>query len=369
MVLSRKGLILLLERRGFKNNMNDLISVIIAVLIGLAILFGTSSAQAQSTAKKSAIPAPTPTPSAKPSAEVIEEDNEVLKIDADEVGLNVRVVDGNNRSVANLKQSQFEVYEDDVLQPITSLTIAEVPTVNALVIDNSRSLRAQLGKIIEAGKIIVGANRPKDESAVIRFTSADKIEVVQDFTPNKPALDNALDNLFIEGGKTAVIDAVYQSAKKAESYQNSQKKEDVKIRALVLVSDGDDRSSTRGEAELIELLRKTQVQIYAVGFISDLSDEEEANGISRRARAEKFLTKLAQETGGKVYFPASMNELPKIAKEISGELRTQYLISYAPTNGERDGKYRKIKVVVSSKDSGQGNFNAITRAGRIVAPN
>ena len=346
--------------------MNDFISTILAILIGLAIMFGTTSAQTPDRPKKT----PTPTPTVKPVAasEIIEEDNEVLKIDSDEVGLNVRVVDANNRSVANLKESQFQVYEDDILQPITSLTIAEVPTVNALVIDNSRSLRAQLGKIIEAGKIIVGTNRAKDESAVIRFTSADKIEVVQDFTPNKSALDNALDNLFIEGGKTAVIDAVYQSAKKAESYRNSQKKEDVKIRALVLVSDGDDRSSTRDEQQLIELLRQTQVQIYAIGFINDLSREEDANGISRRTKAEKFLTKLAEETGGKVYFPASMNELPQIAKEISGELRTQYLISYAPTNDARDGKFRKIKVVVGG-DTNQGTLNAITRAGRTVAPN
>lgn len=281
--------------------MNVFISTTVAILIGLTILIEATPAQT-----------PTPSPSASPIApsEIIE-DNEVLKIDSDEVALNVRVVDANNRSVAGLVQSQFQIYEDDVLQPITSLTIAEVPTVNALVIDNSRSLRAQLGKIIEAGKIIVGTNRAKDESAVIRFTSADKIEVVQDFTPSKTALDNALDNLFIEGGKTAVIDAVYQSAKKAENYQNSQKKEDVKIRALVLVSDGDDRSSTRGEQQLIDLLRQTQVQIYAIGFVNDLNKDEDSTGVSRRARAEKFLTKLAAETGGKVYFPASMNELPQ----------------------------------------------------------
>lgn len=347
--------------------MRVFVSTIFGVLAAFTLFVQLNAVNAQNERKN--IPtAPTPTPSAKPAAsEIIEEDTEVLKIDSDEVGLNVRVVDGNNRSVTGLTQTQFQVYEDDVLQPITSLTIAEVPTVNALVIDNSSSLRAQLGKIIEAGKIIVGANRPKDESAVIRFTSADKIEVVQDFTPNKSALDNALDNMFIEGGRTAVIDAVYQSAKKAESYQNSRKKEDVKIRALVLVSDGDDRGSAHNEEQLFELLRKTQVQIYAVGFINDLSKEADANGLSRRARAEAFLTKLAQETGGKVYFPATLNELPQIAKEISGELRTQYLVSYAPTNDARDGRFRKIKVVISGSGE-KSNLTAITRAGRTVTP-
>ncbi len=314
--------------------------------------------------------APAPQPSASPAeiaAEVPVEDNEVLRIDTEEVSLNVRVVDERNRPVGRLDQTQFKVYEDDVLQPITSLTTAEVPTINALVIDNSRSLRSQLKKVIEAGKIIVGANRPTDETAVVRFVGSDKIEVVQDFTPKKPSLDNALDNLFVEGGQTAIIDAVYLSAKKIERYQNSGKKEDVKIRALVLVSDGDDRGSINKEQQLFKLLRESQVQIYAVGFSDNLSVEPDENGISRREKAKGFLTRLAQETGGKVYFPASIDELPKIAAEISGELRTQYLISYSPTNEIRDGAFRKIKVEIADGANKEKRI-AITRTGRNSLP-
>jgi len=250
------------------------------------------------------------------------------------------------------------------LQPITSFTTAEVPVINALVIDNSRSLRSQLKKTIEAGKIIVGTNRPKDESTIVRFVSKDKIEVVQDFTPNKNFLNNALDNLFVEGGQTAIIDAIYQTAKKVEQYQNSQKKEDVKLRSLILVSDGDDRGSSYQEQQLFELLRESQVQIYAVGFISDLSKEiDPTSGMSRQEKAKTFLTRLAQETGGKVYFPNSIDELAQIAADISGEQRTQYLISYAPTNENRDGTFRKIKVVVAEGTNKEKRI-AITRAGR-----
>jgi hypothetical protein len=110
------------------------------------------------------------TPAATPNPV---EDEEVVRVYTEEVSLNVRVVDDNNRTVKNLNPSQFKIYEDDVLQPISSLTTAEVPVINALVIDNSRSLRTQLAKIIEAGKIIVGTNRPKDESAIVRFISKD----------------------------------------------------------------------------------------------------------------------------------------------------------------------------------------------------
>jgi Ca-activated chloride channel family protein len=247
------------------------------------------------------------------------------------------------------------------------LTTAEVPVINALVIDNSRSLRAQLGKIIDAGKIIISTNRPKDESVIVRFVSKDKIEVIQDFTTNKNSLNNALDNLFVEGGQTAIIDAVYQTAKKLEEFQKSQKKEDVKLRALILVSDGDDRGSSNNEQQLFQLLRQSQVQIYAVGFVNDLSRESDASGISRQEKAKSFLMRLVQETGGKVYFPDSIDELPQIASDISGEMRTQYLISYAPTNENRGGTFRKIKVEIAD-GTNKEKRTAITRAGRTTAP-
>ncbi len=308
------------------------------------------------------VPPPAPTAVAIPV-----EDEEVIRVETEEVSLKVRVVDGGNRTVKNLNQSQFKVYEDDVLQPITALTMEEVPIVSALLIDNSRSLRAQLGKIIEAGKIIVASNLAQDESTVVRFVSRDKIEVVQDFTSNKDSLVNALDNLFVEGGQTAIIDAVYQTAKKVDEHQQSRKKEDVKIRALILVSDGDDRNSLYKESELFDLLRESQVQIYAVGFVNDLTATPDASGISRRQKAEDLLTRLSTETGGKVYFPASIADLSKIAADISREIRTQYLISYTPTNEKRDGTFRRIKVVAAEGSNGEKRI-VITRTGRTAAP-
>lgn len=303
-------------------------------------------------------------PSASATPAMVEEE-EIVRIATEEVSLNVRVVDGNNRPVNNLSRADFKVYEDDVLQPITSLTVAEVPIISALVIDNSRSLRAQLTKIIEAGKIIVGTNRPKDESSVVRFVSSDKIEVAQDFTTSVDSLNNALDNLFVEGGQTAVVDAVYQTAKKVGLYQNSGKREDARLRALILISDGDDRSSSFKEEELFALLGDQQVQIYVIGFVNDLSAAPDpANNVSRREKAKTFLARLAQETGGKVYFPNSIEELPQIAADISRELRTQYLISYTPTRENAGaGVFRKIRVVIT-EGANREKRTAITRAGR-----
>jgi Ca-activated chloride channel family protein len=315
------------------------------------------------TASETSIQTPAVTPSTSPTPEVVEEDTETLKIDTEEVSLNVRVVNGSNRPVSKLRESAFRVYEDGVLQPVTSVSVTEVPLFNALVIDNSRSLRSQLQKVVEAGKILVATNKPQDETSVVRFVGANKIEVVQEFTPNKSMVDNALDNLFVEGGQTAIIDAVYKAAQMVDKYQNSQKKEDIKLRTLILVTDGDDRGSLYDEKLLFDLLRKSYVQIYAIGFINDLSDVPDyETGVSRRQKATAFLTRLAQETGGKVYFPDSIEQLGRIALEISGELRTQYIVSYAPTNDKRDGTFRQIKVEVA--DGTNEKRTAITRTGR-----
>jgi len=335
----------------------------------IVIIVPNSKPKPKPTKTSSSVPTKTSSP-APPNAalETSIEDDEVIRVEAEEISLNVRVVNDSNRPVNNLSESDFQIYEDDVLQPITFFTTAEIPIVNALVIDNSRSLRSQLAEIIVAGKIIVSANRPKDESTIVRFVSKDKIEVVQDFTLNKNSLNEALNNLFVEGGETAIIDAVYQTAKKVEQYQNSAKKEDVKLRSLILVSDGDDRGSSYNEKQLFELLRELHIQIYTIGFVNDLSKEAESGRTSRQDKAKTFLTRLAQETGGKVYFPNSISELPQIAADISGELRTQYLISYNPTNIIRNGTFREIKVVVT-EGAKKEKRTAITRSGRNAPTN
>jgi hypothetical protein len=145
------------------------------------------------TAAPTIVPSPTKTPIAN-----VDDPNEVIKIDTDEVTLDVRVVDRNNRPVNGLKQSDFTVLEDGQPQEISSFGQQEVPTNYGLVIDNSGSLRPQLDKVIEAGKVFVSTNRPDDETLIIRFVGRDKIEIAKNFTSNKQDLNDALDNLFFE---------------------------------------------------------------------------------------------------------------------------------------------------------------------------
>lgn len=307
---------------------------------------------------KTVSPSPTVTPTPDP-----DDPNEVIKIETELVNLNVRVVDRNNRSIANLTQNDFKVFENNVQQQIEFFGKSEVPTNYAMVIDNSGSLRLQLDKVIEASKIIVGTNRTDDETSIIRFVDSEKIEITQDFTPNKADLMEALDNLFIEGGPTAIIDAVYLAAQRVDEYEKSRNPLDRKRRALVLVSDGEDRDSFYKEPQLFELLRESDVQIYVVGFVNELSKEGGFISKSPQAKSKAFLERLAKETGGKVYFPNSLSELNGIAQDIANELRTQYSIGYLPSNDKKDGTFRTIKVTVNDGPNKEKRI-AITRTGR-----
>jgi Ca-activated chloride channel family protein len=305
---------------------------------------------------------PTVTPTTSPTPNVFD-DSEPIRIETEEVNLNVRVVDRNNRPINNLRQLDFKIFENNELQEITSFTTAEVPTNYALVIDNSGSLRGQLDKVIEASKIIVNTNRPDDETSVIRFVSSDKIEIAQDFTPNKSDILEALDNLFVEGGPTAIIDAVYLAAERVSEHEKSRNPVEKKRRALILVSDGEDRDSYYKETQLFELLREADVQIYTVGFVNELDKQGGFISKSPRDKAVNLMKRLAEETGGKAYFPASLNELNVIARDIASELRTQYLISYSPNHENKVGTFYPIKVVVNDGPDKQKRI-AITRTGR-----
>jgi Ca-activated chloride channel family protein len=308
---------------------------------------------------------PADRPSQKPTESPFEEDNEPIRIETELVNLSVRVVDRMGRPVMNLRKEDFKIYEDNVLQPIEYFTKEEVPTNYAIVVDNSGSLKRQLDKVIEATRILINTNRPDDETCVIRFVSSDKIEVLQDFTSDKKLLLDALDQMVIEGGQTALIDAVYLSVEKVSEYEKLKDPYEKKRRALIVITDGEDRNSYYNEKQLFDLVRETEVQIYTIGFTSELSKEGGFISKSPREKAERLLRRLAEETGGKSYFPQSVEELEPIAREISSEIRTQYLISYYPTSLEKDGKFRSIKVVVADGPNKEKRI-AITRTGRVA---
>jgi Ca-activated chloride channel homolog len=184
---------------------------------------------------------------------------------------------------------------------------AQTAVSYGIVVDNSGSYRPLLGVVIDASKDIVEENKADDETFLVRFISSDKIKVVHDFTDSKQSLHDALDNLYIEGGFTALLDAVYFSAKHLAENANS---EPNRRKILVLMTDGEDRKSKMKIEELLKYLKEQQIKVYAVA----LSDEKVS---------QKVLDRLTKETGGKKYLPKTRSEIPAIVKELANAIRIQ----------------------------------------------
>jgi Ca-activated chloride channel homolog len=306
-----------------------------------------------------------PKPTPVPTPEEIDP-NEVIKINTDLVNLHVRVIDRSNRQVGNLTQNDFHVFEDGVAQPIFSVDREEVPITYGLAVDTSLSLRNQIQSVIDAAKTIVNSNKKGDETFVERFISSDKIDIEKEFTANKDELIDAVDNLFLEGGQTAVIDGVYLAAEHVAEYRKGDDS-DRRRRALIVVTDGEDRHSFYTEPQLMQRLREEDVQIYVIGFVNELDKDAGFIKKSPRDKAMALLNKLASETGGHAFFPQSLSEIPEIAREIVRDMRTQYVVAYNPTNKERDGSYRAIRVAVDDGPQHDKRI-ALTRPGRLATP-
>lgn len=317
--------------------------------------------------KPTPVPAPAgaPTLQASPTPDNGDEvdEGDIIKFDVNLVNLNVRVIDRNNRPINNVTQEEFRIYEDGVLQPIEFFSREEVPISYGLAVDTSGSLRSQLNQVIDAAKSIINSNKPGDETFLVRFIDREKIEMAQDFTSNKNDLIDAVDGFYIDGGQSAIIDAVYLAAEHVAEYKKGDDN-DRRRRALILVTDGEDRASFYKKDQLFAKLREEDVQIYVIGFVNEL-DKENGGLIRKSTRDESvnLLNRFAKETGGRVFFPESLSELPKIAEEIVRDMRTQYSVSYNPTNKTRDGSFRSIRVAVADAP-GSGKRIALSRSGR-----
>lgn len=279
-----------------------------------------------------------------------------FRIGADLVLLNVTVLDPSNKPVLDLAQAHFQVFEDKIQQKIEFFSREEVPVSLVFALDTSGSMRAKLDTVIKASTNMVKESKAQDELAVIEFK--DQPELLEEFTTN---IDDVIDTLngLIASRQTAMLDALYLGADYATKEGRNQRK------AIIIVTDGLDKDSYYKFDEVVDHLREVDVQVYLIGFTNDL---EKSGGLfksSQKEKAENLLKKLAEETGGKAFFPKELSEVHLIAQQISTDLRTQYSIGYYPTNSNKDGTFRSVKVAVSA---GNRKLVARTRNGYVASP-
>jgi Ca-activated chloride channel family protein len=262
--------------------------------------------------------------------------------------LHVRVTDPDGNPVTDVPETKFQVTEDGIPQKISLFMNQEIPLSYGLVIDSSGSMRSQFAQIIAAAQRIVLSNKPGDETFIVRFISSDKIETAQEPTSDKAQLINILNDFYIEGGASAVIDAVYLSAEKLAQLKDTG---ELRRRVLVLVTDGEDRASFYKKEKLFQQLASNDVQIFTIGLTKEVTQN--------RNKAIELLTKLGSETGGRTFFPSSGNEIERISKQIINDIRTQYVVGYVPS-ADSGKDFHKVLVSIAQSPNEEKRV-AITR--------
>jgi Ca-activated chloride channel family protein len=287
---------------------------------------------------------------ATPPAEPARPQQPAFRAGVDLVSLNVTVMDGTQHYVTSLTQQDFLVYEDGVKQDLTFFNRANLPIALSILLDSSASMEDKLETAQDAAIGFAKRLRREDLAQVIDFDS--RVQIIQPFTSNVPELESAIRKTNA-GGSTSLYNAIYIALKELKKTKAAST-EDVRRQAIVVLSDGEDTSSLVSFEEVLELAKRSETAIYAIG----LRSREVGQSTKGFSEADFVLRQLSQETGGRVFFARQINELANIYGQIADELSSQYTVGYTSKNPKRDGAYRRIIVRVN-----QPNTTARTKQG------
>lgn len=257
----------------------------------------------------------------------------------DIVSLNVTVTEGTSRYITDLAQDDFDVYEDGIKQDVTFFTRTNLPIALSLLLDTSASMDAKLSTAQEAATGFARRLRSEDLAEVIDFDS--RVVVIQTFTNNAAELEQAIRRTSA-GGSTSLYNAVYIALKDLKKVV-ARSVDEIRRQAIVLLSDGEDTSSLLPFEEVLDLAKRSETAIYAIG----LRHQDAPVGAARSFKEAEFvLRQFAQETGGRTFFPTEVSDLASIYGQISDELSNQYTVGYTSKNPKRDGRWRRVIVRV-----------------------
>ena len=246
--------------------------------------------------------------------------------------------DRHGKFVRNLNQNDFSIRDDH--KPVQSISTfnrqTDLPIQMGMLIDVSGSVDSRFGFEKESATAFMQhIIRPGfDKAFIVGFNK--QSHLIQDFTDNVSALSAGVQRLH-DGGGTALYDAIYKACK--EKLLTEQSDRPVR-KAIVVLSDGEDNQSEYSRAQAIEMAQRAEVLIYAIS-----TDD---SGLI--LRGDKVLEDLASATGGRAFFPFKMKDITHSFAAIEDELRSQYSVSYKPSDFDTDGRYRSIEITALKKD-------------------
>lgn len=299
---------------------------------------------------------PKPKPSAAAAAKE-QEQEPIEKFFIRRVRLPITVVDKKGQFVAGLTANDFQVFEDKLPQQIETFSSElgeSLPLYVAVLIDTSPSTAGKLRFEQESAmNFIQTVVRPRKDR-VLFATFDDEVTLRQDFTDKLDLLDRAVFGVKRTGKQTALYDAIW-------AFCDEKMRSVPGRRALVVITDGEDTYSRASIADAIDIAQRTETTIFAISTKEGFSGA--VPGVERgtiKDDTDRALVKLAEETGGFAFFTGDMISLERSFSKISKELRTQYLLTYKPSNDRYDGSYRRIEVRLTN---GRGELKLRTKHG------
>ncbi|HOC17813.1 MAG TPA: VWA domain-containing protein [Vicinamibacterales bacterium] len=257
------------------------------------------------------------------------------------VSLTVTVTDAEGRYVTGLADGEFEVYEDGVRQDVAYFNRTNLPIALSLLLDTSSSMEGRIGTAQEAAAGFARRLRPEDLGGLVDFDT--RVVVAQQFTSDAARLEEAIRRT-TAGGSTSLYNAIYVALKELRKVR-ARSEQELRRQAVVVLSDGEDTSSLVSYEEVLDLAKRSDTSIYTIG----LRDPEEpaTKGFNE---AEFVLRDLAQQTGGRSFFPERIDDLAAVYDRIAEELASQYVLGYVSKNSKRDGAWRRVVVRVARPD-------------------
>jgi VWFA-related protein len=300
---------------------------------------------------------PAPATVAKPQAQAQEPPQKsptTIRTQVNLVDVLFTVLDRRNKLVSSLEKEDFKVLDDNQPQDIRYFSRqSDLPLRIGMLMDTSNSIRDRLKFEQDAANNFLFSvlRRDKDQAFVMTFD--DEPEVIQPFTSDAGELRDRILRTRAGGG-TAVYDAILQACVDELSHppRPPGDQPDVVRRVMILISDGEDNLSTHTRAEAIEMAQRTSVVIYTVSTstqwvsLDDPHKEQSGNRKYHLTEGDKVLQDLAEETGGRAFYPYHVDDLDQSFQDIGEELRNQYSLAYIPLNHALDGRYHKIRIDV-----------------------
>src|SRR5258708_17189166 len=276
-----------------------------------------------------------------------------LRVNVRLVNVFATVTDSHGAPVASLTKTDFRVLGDGVLQNISVFDReSELPLSIVLAVDTSESTRRDFAlEVASARKFAHSIVRPMDRLAVFEIT--ENVDLITRFTSDLRSIDRGIENLRVRAG-TSLYDAIYLCSERLMDRQGR--------KVLVLITDGGDTTSKATYHSALRRAQQAEAIVYSIIVVPVAADA------GRNLGGEHALIQISKDTGGKYYYAESITQLDEAFRQISNELRTQYLIAYYPSRRISDSPFRRIQLELTKKDPDGKEYQLRHRAGYYTAP-